>query len=96
MHRFVYRLDDPSGSAKEKLLLQLEALKNVKPSTSGKAGQSSSCGGSDNLTYELLMKPETSKLDDQKRIAQLDKRLEHLEKILAYTPENMVGKFSFT
>jgi len=41
------------------------------------------------LTYELLMKPETSKLDDQKRIAQLDKRLEHLEKILAYTPENM-------
>jgi len=85
----IKRLDDPSGSAKEKLLLQLEALKNVKPSSSGKAGQSSSCGGSDNLTYELLMKPETSKLDDQKRIAQLDKRLEHLEKILAYTPENM-------
>ena len=45
------------------------------------------------MTYELLMKPETSKLDDQKRIAQLDKRLEHLEKILAYTPENMVGNF---
>ena len=47
------------------------------------------------MTYELLMKPETSKLDDQKRIAQLDKRLEHLEKILAYTPENMVGQIYF-
>ena len=83
------RLDDPSGAAKEKLLLQLDALKNVKLSA-GTAGDKNTASSGENVTYELLMKPETSKLDDQKRIAELDRRLEHLEKLLAYSPESMV------
>merc|ERR1712029_270608 len=49
----------------------------------------SGASGGENVTYELLMKPETSKLDDQKRIAELDKRLENLEKILAFSPDKM-------
>jgi len=83
----IKRLDDPSGAAKEKLLLQLESLKNVKLSA-GAADKNTASSG-ENVTYELLMKPETSKLDEQKRIAELDKRLEHLEKMLAYSPESM-------
>lgn len=83
----IKRLDDPSGSAKEKLLLQLDALKNVKMCSEKK--DASGASGGENVTYELLMKPETSKLDDQKRIAELDKRLENLEKILAFSPDKM-------
>ena len=86
-------MDDPSGSAKEKLLLQLDAFKNVKLSDGKTAAvDSSSAPGGQNVTYELLMKPETSKLDEQKRMAELDKRLENLEKILAFSPENMVSQ----
>ena len=88
------RLDDPSGAAKEKLLLQLEALKNVKLSAgSGGVDKNTAAVSEENVTYELLMKPESSKLDDQKRIAELDRRLEHLEKMLAFSPERMVGYY---
>ena len=85
-------MDDPSGSAKEKLLLQLDAFKNVKLSDGKTAAVDSGAPGGQNVTYELLMKPETSKLDEQKRMAELDKRLENLEKILAFSPENMVSQ----
>merc|ERR1711973_758348 len=86
----IKRLDDPSGAAKEKLLLQLEALKNVKLSTgTGGVDKNTAAVSEENVTYELLMKPESSKLDDQKRIAELDRRLEHLEKMLAFSPERM-------
>ena len=88
------RLDDPSGAAKEKLLLQLEALKNVKLSAgSGGVDKNTAAVSEENVTYELLMKPESSKLADQKRIAELDRRLEHLEKMLAFSPERMVGHY---
>jgi len=86
----IKRLDDPSGAAKEKLLLQLEALKNVKLSAgNGGVDKNTAAVSEENVTYELLMKPESSKLDDQKRIAELDRRLEHLEKMLAFSPERM-------
>jgi len=83
----IKRLDDPSGATKEKLLLQLEALKNV----AGGGKQRSSAATADGcpVTYELMMKPETSKLDEQKRMAELDKRLEHLEKLVAFSPDKM-------
>lgn len=79
-------LDDPRGSAKEKLLLQLEGLKNL---SGGKRPTSSGEDGSASVLYELLMKPETSKMEEQRRLADLERRLEMIEKAVGATPDKM-------
>lgn len=85
-------LSDPQGHAKEKLLHQLQelAVKGPSPKANGDAkegkGTSGAGGGA---TYELFLKPELSKLQDQVHMAQLDKRLEKLEKVIGGTDEQM-------
>ena len=87
----IKRLDDPTGATKDKLMLQLEALKGTAASSTGEAKKTPTTTSGEPLTYELLMKPETAKLNEQKHIAELDKRLENLEKLLAYSPDKMVS-----
>jgi hypothetical protein len=37
-----------------------------------------------------MMKPETSKLEDQRRLAEMERRLEAIEKAVGATPDKMV------
>lgn len=85
-------LKDPEGTASAKLLAQLQALQSGPTSgqtskTDGEAG----LGGNESVIYELLMKPDTAKLEHLKRISQLDRRLEALEKAIGVNPERMVS-----
>ena len=75
-------LQDPNGSTKKKLLTQIEQLKTGKPEASKQKAN-------DEIMYELLMKPDTSKLEEQQRLAVFESRLEALEKTLGPTPEKM-------
>ena len=87
----VKKLDDPRGAAKEKLLLQLETMKNFGKGAAKAKGDAENLGDSGPITYELMIKPETAKMNDQARIAELDKRLETLENLISHSPEKMVG-----
>lgn len=55
------------------------------------AAASSSGGDKGGVTYELLMKPDNSKLEGDERVARLDRRLEAIEKALGANPEAMVS-----
>ena len=78
-------LQDPSGTAKKKLLTQIEQLKTGKP-----VAKADKVTG-DDVMYELLMKPDTSKLEERQRLALFESRLEALEKVLSPTPDKMVS-----
>lgn len=47
------------------------------------------------MLYELLMKPEASKFEEQTRIAEIEQRIERLEKALGSAPNKMVKYFSY-
>ena len=78
-------LQDPSGTAKKKLLTQIKQLK------SGKQTAKPDKQTGDDVMYELLMKPDTSKLEERQRLALFESRLEALEKVLGPTPDKMVS-----
>jgi len=80
-------LQDPSGNAKKKLLTQIEQLK-TKNTTSDKAA-SKSVPESSEVMYELLMKPDSSKLEERQRLALFESRLEAIEKVLGPSAEKM-------
>ena len=82
--------EDPRGNAKAKLILQLEALKQSSGGTKPTASDGDVPGSS--VLYELLMKPEASKLEEQTRVAEIEQRLERLEKALGSAPDKMVNK----
>jgi len=48
-----------------------------------------------NVLYELLMKPEASKFEEQTRIAEIEQRIERLEKALGSAPNKMVKYISY-
>ena len=82
----VQDIKDPSGSMKKKLIKQLESLK----SDSKPKENSIKSTDSDDVMYELMMKPESSKLDERQRLAVFEQRLEALEKVLGPTQDKLV------
>ena len=95
----IKRLEDPQSAAKEQLMVQLDALKNTKSETpnadlsanSKAPGSASDKNGkiSSPAMYELLMKPETAKLEEQKKVAEIDIRLKNLEALLNATSDKV-------
>ena len=89
----VLDLQDPSGSMKNKLITQLEILKTEPPKNTAKANvsaKSSDDSNTDDVMYELRMKPESSKLDERQRLANFEKRLEGLEQVLGPSQDKVV------
>jgi len=80
-------LQDPSGSMKKKLLAQLEQLKASRPELGQPA--KAKLAGSDDVIYELMMKPDSSKLEEREKLALFEGRLDALEKALGPNPEKM-------
>ena len=58
-----------------------------KAAASGASGEAAS---SSSVLYELLMKPETSKMEDTRRVADIERRLEAIEKAVGAAPDKMV------
>ncbi len=59
----------------------------------GKAKKTSEKSQSENnVTYELMMKPESAKLEEGEALAKLESRISAMEKVLGASPEGMVGK----
>jgi hypothetical protein len=85
--------EDPRGAAKAKLIMQLEALKKSSSGTKSASSDSDTPGSS--VLYELLMKPEASKLEEQTRVAEIEQRLERIEKALGSAPDKMVINSNF-
>ena len=54
------------------------------------SGGSGDAGSSSSVLYELLMKPETSKMEDTRRVADIERRLESIEKAVGAAPDKMV------
>lgn len=71
-------LTDPDGALAKRLLLQLEATKNSKGSSGGKA-TGGTPPGSSLVTYELHSRPEQDKFSQAAKVAELEKRLSELE-----------------
>ena len=89
----VLDLQDPSGSMKNKLITQLEILKTEPQKNTlqqNSSGKSSEDTNTDDVMYELRMKPESSKLDERQRLANFEKRLEGLEKVLGPSQDKVV------
>eukprot|EP00093_Oithona_nana_P006120 06120.XXX_9445_10891_1 [CDS] Oithona nana genome sequencing. len=80
-------LQDPSGNAKKKLLTQIEQLKTIKSASDNVANKSNP--ESSEVMYELLMKPDSSKLEERQRLALFESRLEAVEKVLGPSAEKM-------
>ena len=84
----VKKLDDPRGTAKEKLMSQLQAVSEAK--TDAENVKSKSTKEEDSkVMYELLMKPNVANFEDHVQIAEIEKRLESLEKVIAVSPEKL-------
>ena len=86
----VKRLEDPRSAVKEQLLAQLDALKNSDSSNHPKTTEGTAkVYSSEPAMYELLMKPENAKLEEQKKIAEIDMRLKNLEALLVPSSEKI-------
>jgi len=86
----VKRLEDPRSAVKEQLLAQLDALKNSDSSNHPKTiDDTANVYSSKPAMYELLMKPESAKLEEQKKIAEIDMRLKNLEALLVPSSEKI-------
>ena len=86
----VKRLEDPRSAVKDQLLAQLDALKNSDSNHQLKdKGPDNFDKGSKPAMYELLMKPENAKLEEQKKIAEIDMRLKNLEALLVPSTEKL-------
>ena len=93
----IKRLEDPRGVAKKQLMVQLNALKSTSSAntSTGTERQTSATDvidktpGKSQVMYELMMKPEIVKLEEQKKVAELDMRLKNMEKILGSAPDKV-------
>ena len=83
----VKKLDDPRGNAKEKLMSQLQAVSE--PTNGGKVKSKSTNDDDSKVMYELLMKPNVASFEDHVQIAEMEKRLDSLEKVIAASPDKM-------
>ena len=82
----VKRIEDPTNAAKDQLIAQLDALKSSDPMNAERIKNASLNVDEKDFKpamYELLMKPESAKLEEQKKIAEIDIRLKNLESLLA-------------
>jgi len=82
-------LQDPSGSTKRKLLTQIEQLKASKADTSAIDNKVTPSGGDNQVIYELMMKPDTSKMEERQKLALFESRLEGLEKVLGPSQQKL-------
>lgn len=92
----VKQLEDPRGAAKDRLLSQLSAVNDVSGLTTEKENLITKCrSASDQNTdqakvmYELLMKPEVANLEEHMQVAEMEKRLEGIEKLMAVSSEKL-------
>ena len=83
-------MTDPSGNTKKKLLTQIEQLKSKSSGAQNQSSKSASNAESSDVMYELMMKPDSSKLEERQKIAVFENRLEALEKVLGPSQEKMV------
>jgi len=84
-------LQDPSGSTKQKLLTQIEQLKSSKVDTAATTIDKKVTPSSDDnqVMYELMMKPDTSKMEERQKLALFESRLEGLEKVLGPSQQKL-------
>ena len=83
------------GATSAKLLAHLDELKGKKGGASAsKEPPAKSSATTTNVTYELLMRPESAKLEEGERAARMEKRLEALERAMGATEDNMVSILS--
>jgi len=79
-------LQDPSGTTKRKLLTQIEQMKASKVDS---ATNKTSSSGDNQVMYELMMKPDTSKMEETQKLALFESRLEGLEKVLGPSQQKL-------
>ena len=84
-------MQDPSGSTKRKLLTQIEQLKASKADTANTDKKVTPSSGDSQVMYELMMKPDTSKMEERQKLAIFESRLEALEKVLGPSEQKMVS-----
>ena len=86
----VKQLKDPQRAANEKLITQLKAIGEAKPAAV--TGNNESKNVSDDnskVMYELMMKPNVASFEDHVQIAEVEKRIASIEKLIAASPEKM-------
>ena len=87
-------LQDPSGATKRKLLTQIEQLKASKADTANTDKKVTPSSGDSQVMYELMMKPDTSKMEERQKLAIFESRLEALEKVLGPSEQKMVSLYT--
>jgi len=80
-------LQDPSGATKRKLLTQIEQLKVSK--TTAETATDNRMPQDNQVMYELMMKPDTSKMEERQKLALFESRLESLEKVLGPSQQKL-------
>ena len=83
-------LQDPSGTTKRKLLTQIEQLKASRAAGSADNKTPNINSDDNQVMYELMMKPDTSKMEERKKMALFESRLESLEKVLGPSQQKLV------
>ncbi len=89
------RMGDPAGAAGAKVLAHLQELKGAKQQQQQQQPDKKQGGDSaaSAVTYELLMRPESARLEEGERAAALERRLDALEKALGSADsQTMVGE----
>jgi len=82
-------LQDPSGTTKIKLLTQIEQLKASRAAGSADNKTANVNSDDNQVMYELMMKPDTSKMEERKKMALFECRLESLEKVLGPSQQKL-------
>ena len=73
-------------------MTQIEQLKASKAASS--ENKTPNVNSEDNqVMYELMMKPDTSKMEERKKMALFESRLESLEKVLGPSQQKLVRLF---
>ena len=74
-------------------MTQIEQLKASKAAAS-EDNKTPNVNSDDNqVMYELMMKPDTSKMEERKKMALFESRLESLEKVLGPSQQKLVRLF---
>ena len=71
---------------------QLKASKVATATTDNKTPHSSNSEQDSQVMYELMMKPDTSKMEERQKLALFESRLESLEKVLGPSQQKLVRK----
>jgi len=85
----VHTMTDPQAAARKKLMVQLDQLKTTEKTDKKKDNIINIDNTKDKFEYELFLKPETSKFQQESLIASLENRLSILEHAVGESPENM-------